>query len=105
MDPTPNVPPAQASPVSSNPPVRPAAPSKKRGRLFYLGLAGLILGATCCLLSVVLLIVAASMQFRKTPLGTPMPDTLPVQSSPVAGMHPAAGPFFYGWEAGDHRPG
>ncbi len=55
MNPTPKSPPVvQPAPV---PPTRPATPNK-RGRLFYLGLAGVIGGSACCLLSIILILVS-----------------------------------------------
>jgi hypothetical protein len=45
---------AQPAPV---PPTRPATPAK-RGRLFYLGLVGVIGGFAFCLLGIVLILVS-----------------------------------------------
>jgi hypothetical protein len=51
---------SNSSPIVQPTPVqltRPAAPAK-RGRLFYLGLVGVIGGAGCCLLSVILIVLS-----------------------------------------------
>ncbi len=88
MDPTPNVPHAPAASHAAIPPVKPARRAAKRGKLFYLGVAGVVLGAGCCLLSVVALVVAASMKFKTTPAGSALPDNLRPASSSMAATNP-----------------
>ena len=68
------------SPAHPNPP----SPSgrAKRGRLFYLGLAGLILGGICCLLGVAALLVSNNMRLKKVP----QPTGLYITTSPLAAI-------------------
>jgi hypothetical protein len=78
MNLTPNVSPAPASP---NVPI-PAAPTKKRGTLFYFGLAGVVAGGICCILSVVASILYGVMSHKATPAVIALPATsLPTTTS------------------------
>ena len=71
---------------NSFPPDRPAA---KRSRLFYAGLAGLIAGGICCLLSVVALILYAILSHKAAPaavvlaVNNPTETALPATSTPL----------------------
>jgi hypothetical protein len=72
--------PAWNSPTSPVPP-----PVRKRKPIFYFGIAGIILGAGCCLLSIGLFIAAAIVYGRNTPQTTSnppaatLPATVPIQ--------------------------
>ena len=94
MDPTILAHPAPAVPISPNPPpVQPASVRAKRGRLFYLGVAGLVLGAGCCLLSVVALLVSASLNHKTAPAATVLPASLPAATSTMEAINiPSATP-------------
>jgi hypothetical protein len=63
MDSTTIAHPAPAAPNSPKLQVHQAPGRAKRGRLFYLGVAALVLAVAFCLLSVVLLLVAAGMKW------------------------------------------
>lgn len=72
-----------------NVPFPPKQPAAKRSRLFYAGLAGIIAGGICCLLSVVALILYATLGQKAAPaavippLNNPTVATLPATSLPL----------------------
>ena len=72
----------------SSPNQNPPNPSgrAKRGRLFYVGLAGLIIGGICCLLGVAALLVSANMKLKKNPQPTSAPAGLYITTSPLAAI-------------------
>jgi hypothetical protein len=60
----------------------PASARKKRGTLFTVGVAALVIGAGCCLLSVVLLLVYGGMKIKKAlTVATVLPASPPTATS------------------------
>ena len=73
----------------------PALEPKKRGRVLYIAVAGVIIAGVCCVLGIVALVVSYNFQKKAAPVQAPLGTAVPVNpppatSLPVATIPPAA---------------